>query len=98
MPAGSTRPPAPLVSAVAPERALDAERAVEQRMRGELGRHAKAEIDERGLVLDAPGRRAVVGGAGDQPDGCTVAHALDRRLERRAHIADITAQRQQRLS
>ena len=60
------RTPAPLVGAVAAERALDREAARQQLARRERGRNGETEIDEWRLVLHAPGRRAVVGRAGEQ--------------------------------
>ena len=52
---------------------------VEQRARRQRGLDRDAEIDERRLVVDAPGRRAVVGRARGQPHVVAVAEQRRRR-------------------
>src|SRR5436190_16053882 len=93
-----TRPPAALVRAVAAEGAFHRLRAPQERMRGERGRDRDAGVYERGLILDAPGWGHVVGRAGGELDLPTVAQRRDGAGERVAHVADIAAERQQRLS
>ena len=53
-----------------------------------------AEIDERRLVFEAPGRRAVVGRARDQPHLLAVAQQRDGAVENGPAVADIAAERQ----
>ena len=93
------RTPALLARAVAPELAS------RPSGRGPAAPAAKASvvgddraIDERRLVGDAPGRRAVVGRARDELDGRSVAQRRDGAVERFAHIPDIAAERDQRFS
>ena len=92
-----TRAPALLPGTVAAERALHRLRALQQRMWREPGFDCDAEIDERRLVLDPPGRRAVVRGAGQQTHPL-VTECGDRAIEGGAYIADIAAKRDQRFS
>src|SRR5262249_42456154 len=87
-----------LAGAVAPECALDLERAGEQVARSERGRDGDAEVDERRLVLDTPRRRAVVGRAREQADHVPVAECRYGAIEGGARVAHVAAERDQRLS
>ena len=64
----------------------------------QAGFDRNAEIDERRLVRDAPGRRAIVRGTREQADLLAVAEAAIGAVERVAHVADIAAERDQRFS
>ena len=92
------RPPPPLMGAVAAEGAFDLLRPRQQRLRREPRLGLEAEIDERRLVLDPPRRRRIVGRAGDEAHVLAVAEHRDGMVERVADLADIAAERQQRLS
>jgi hypothetical protein len=72
-------------------------RAFQQRMWRKLGLDCDAEIDESRLVLDPPGRRAIVRGAGEQMHPL-LTESGDRAIEGGAHIANIAAKRDERFS
>ena len=91
------RTPAPLLGTVAPERALHRLRTGQERMRREVRFNRDAEIDERGLLLDSPGRRVIVRGAGEKTH-TAVTERGDRAIEGGAHVADIAAERDERFS
>src|SRR5262249_39086458 len=59
------------------------------------GRDRDAEVDERRLILHAPRRRAVVGGARQQPHDVSVAKRRHGLVERRSRIAHVAAERDQ---
>jgi len=91
------RPPAPLMGAVAAERPLDPVQGEQQRVRIEVGVDRDAGVDEARLLLVAPRRRGVVGGAGEQRGLRHAADPDDGLFERRADVADIAAERNQDL-
>ena len=68
-----------------------------QRVGIEIGVDRDAGIDEARLLLVAPRRRGVIGGAGEQRGLRHAADPDDGLLERRADVADIAAERDQGL-
>src|ERR1700716_1823437 len=91
------RTPALLAGAVAPKRSLHRLRARQERMRRQIGFDRDAYITERRLVLDPPGGRAIVGGAGEKTHA-VVAECGDRAIEGVARVSDIAAERDERFS
>src|SRR5450830_1649305 len=83
--------------AVASELQLDCLRARQQIARPKFGLDRDAQVDERRLILEAPGRRAVVGRARCQPHLFAVAQQGHGAVENGPAVADIAAKRQQRL-
>ena len=61
---------------------------------GERGLDRDAQVDERRLVFEAPGRRAVVGRARGQPHLLAVAQQRHGAVENGAAVADIAAERE----
>ena len=95
---GGARAVALFVRAVAAELQLDRLRARQQFARAERGLDRDAQIDEGRLVFEAPGRRAVVGRARGQPHRLAVAQQRHGAVENGPAVADIAAEREQRLA
>ena len=77
------RAPALLGGAIAAKRGFNFQRPPQQSLGRKGRRDFQSEVDKRRLVRDAPGRRAVVGGAGDELHVGAVAKSVDRARERR---------------
>src|SRR4051794_32813529 len=91
------RTPALFARAVAAKRTLDCERTLKQGAGRQRGLDRNRAIDEWRLICDAPRRRAVVGGAGDQLHVRAVSEAVHRLVQCRANVADIAAEADERL-
>src|SRR5262249_20817424 len=88
----NARPPAPFLGTVATKHRLDGERAVEQGAWRQGGFDDDRDIDERRLVGHAPGRRAVVRGAGNEFHLAAIAQCRNGASERRSHIPHIATE------
>src|SRR6516165_3094223 len=92
------RSPSTFTGALTAQRPLDGLRPAEELVRGEVRFHRNAKVYKRVLILDTPGRSAVVRGAGKQANIAGLAQQCDCAVEGTAGIADVAAQPQERLS
>src|SRR5262249_14718569 len=90
-------PPAPSLRPIAAQRPFDALHAHKQCVRIERGCHDDRRIDERRLVRNAPRWRAIIRRARDKAHGAIGAQYGNSALEGGADVAEIAAQREQRL-
>ena len=94
---GGARTPALFMRAVTAELQLHRLRSRQEVARAERGLHRDAQVDERRLVFEPPGRRAVVGRALRQFDRDAVAKNGHGAIENSPAVSDIAAERDQRL-